>query len=261
MNESGPLKGYHVLITRGKSQAAGLVEKVESYGGNAVVVSLIDFVLPENVDQLKNFVRHIHEYDWLILTSQNGVDYFFRLLEEQAPVKLPRIAVIGSKTEEYLRSHGHKPDFVPSNFVAESFAEEFIHMIEQGSRVLIAKGNLARTVIAEKIREAGAQCEEMITYQTVLPKESEPKLSDLLTKGRLNIVTFTSSSTVHHFMKIVNKHNLQANLDQLVFACIGPIALKTAESYGLLVAVCPEVYTAEAMIDCLADYMARQYTN
>lgn len=260
MNESGPLKGSHVLITRGKSQATGLVEKVESYGGNAVVVPLLDFVLPENVNQLKNYVRHIHEYDWLILTSQNGVDYFFRLLEEQAPVKLPRIAVIGSKTEEILNSHGFKSDFVPSNFVAESFAEEFIPMIKRGSRVLIAKGNLARTVIAKKIREAGAQCQEMITYQTVLPKESEPKLTDLLTKGRLNIVTFTSSSTVHHFMKIVNKQDLQASLDQLVFACIGPIAFETAESYGLSVAVCPKVYTAEAMIDCLAEYMSRQYT-
>lgn len=261
MNESGPLKGSHVLITRGKSQAASLVEKVESYGGNAVVVPLIDFILPENVEQLNHYIRHLHEYDWLILTSKNGVDYFFRLLEEQAPVKLPRIAVIGSKTEEYLMGRGYSTDFVPLHFVAEAFVAEFIPMLKRGSRVLVAKGNLARTVIAEKIREAGAQCQEMITYQTVLPEASEPELADLLTKGRLNIVTFTSSSTVHHFMKIVNKHNLQANLDQLVFACIGPIALKSAESYGLSVAVCPKVYTAEAMIDCLADYMTRQYTN
>ncbi|WP_028392116.1 uroporphyrinogen-III synthase [Bacillus cihuensis] len=261
MNKSAPLKGSHVLITRGKSQAASIVEKVESYGGNACVVPLIDFILPDNIDQLNHYIRHIHEYDWLILTSQNGVDYFFRLLEEQAPVKLPRIAVIGSKTEEYLMSRGLSTDFVPLHFVAEAFVAEFIPMLKQDSRVLIAKGNLARTVIADKIREAGAQCQEMIIYQTVLPKASEPKLAELLTNGRLNIVTFTSSSTVHHFMKIVNKHDLQASLEKIVFACIGPIALKTAESYGLSVAVSPKVYTAEAMIDSLADYMTRQYTN
>ncbi|MFJ5621783.1 uroporphyrinogen-III synthase [Peribacillus loiseleuriae] len=260
MNESGPLKGYHVLITRGRSQAASLVEKVESYGGDAVVVPLIDFILPDNVEQLSHYIRHIHEYDWLILTSQNGVDYFFRLLEEQAPVKLPRIAVIGSKTEEYLMSRGYSPDFVPLHFVAEAFVEEFIPMLKRSSRVLIAKGNLARTVIAERIREAGAQCQEMIIYQTVLPEESEQQLLGLLSLERLNIVTFTSSSTVHHFMKIVKKHHLQANLDKLIFACIGPIALKTAESYGLSVAVCPEVYTAEAMIDCLVEYITRNHT-
>src|SRR3954447_23763141 len=112
MNPVQPLKDYQVLITRGKGQADGLKESIEKNGGTPLLVPLLEFTLPDHMEDVQQRFEELLTYDWIILTSQNGVDFFFRLLGNQ-PLKLPKIAVIGSKTEAALKRHGYKADFVP----------------------------------------------------------------------------------------------------------------------------------------------------
>ncbi|WP_407406441.1 uroporphyrinogen-III synthase, partial [Peribacillus sp.] len=178
-----PLKDYQVLITRGKGQAEGLQTLVKKNGGTPLMVPLLEFTLPENLEEVQERLNRLNSYDWVILTSKNGVDFLFRLLGKQQHVVLPKIAVIGSKTEEALNTYGYEADFVPSEYVAESFVSEFITHLEPGERVLLAKGNLARTVIAEAINETSASCDEMIIYHTILPQESERQLVQLILNG------------------------------------------------------------------------------
>ena len=163
--------------------------------------------------------------------------------------------VVGKKTGETLEKHGFKADFIPSEFVAENFVKEFIPLLEENTKVLLPKGNRARSIIAKAIKSAGAHCEELILYETYFPKESGPVVVDLLKNHSLDVITFTSSSTVEHFMEIVRTHQLQPYLDNIIITVIGPIAEKTALNYGLKVEVCPEQYTVSAMIDSLAAYL------
>ncbi|AOH55955.1 hypothetical protein ABE28_016455 [Peribacillus muralis] len=254
-----PLKDYHVLITRGKDQAEGLMASIKENGGTPLLVPLLEFTLPDHMEEVHQRLGAIHTYDWIILTSQNGVDYFFKLLGKQ-PIMLPKIAVIGSKTEVALKRYGYKADFVPSEFVAEGFVSEFITTLAPGTRVLLAKGNLARSVIAEAINEAGSSCDEVIIYHTVLPASSEQELVHLIKNHAIDIITFTSSSTVNHFLQTMERHELGAYLDRIVIACIGPIAAKTAARHGLSVDVCPDVYTTEAMVADIILFIMKRNT-
>ncbi|CAH0131952.1 hypothetical protein SRABI96_00260 [Peribacillus sp. Bi96] len=247
MNPFQPLKDYQVLITRGKGQADGLKDSIEKNGGTPLLVPLLEFTLPDHLEDVQQRLDELNTYDWIILTSQNGVEFFFKLLGKK-PVRLPKIAVIGSKTEAALKGHGYKADFVPTQFVAEGFVSEFIPLLDSGTRVLLAKGNLARAVIAETINEAGVSCDEVIIYHTVLPGSSEKQLVQLITNHEIDIITFTSSSTVNHFLQIMERHELGTYIDRIIIACIGPVAAKTAAKHGLSVDVCPAVYTTEAMV-------------
>ncbi|MFD9624930.1 uroporphyrinogen-III synthase [Peribacillus muralis] len=254
-----PLKDYHVLITRGKGQADGLKASIEKNGGTPLLVPLLEFTLPEHIEEAQQRLEALHTYDWIILTSQNGVEYFFKLLGKQ-PITLPKIAVIGSKTEEALKRFGYEADFMPSEYVAEGFVSEFIPLLESGTRVLLAKGNLARSVIAEAINEAGSIGDEVIIYHTVLPASSEKELVHLIKNHAIDIITFTSSSTVNHFLQVIERHELGTYIDSIIIACIGPIAAKTAVRHGLSVDVCPDVYTTDAMVADIIHFIMKRNT-
>ncbi len=250
-----PLKDYRILITRGKEQAERFKTMIEQYGGTPIIVPLLDFQLPANLEAIEATITNMTSYDWLILTSQNGVQFLFELMEKYGvSASLPKLAVIGTKTQEELERYGHMADFVPNQFVAEAFIDQFLPLLHTDSRVLLAKGNLARNVIAGGINKAGASCDEVIVYETVLPKESIPRLVHILREREANVVTFTSSSTIHHFMRIVEQYGLHPYLESLIIACIGPIAKKTAEHYRLKVDLCPDTYTTEAMLQELLTY-------
>ncbi|AZV44607.1 uroporphyrinogen-III synthase [Peribacillus asahii] len=250
-----PLHDYRILITRGQGQVAHFKAMIEQYGGTPITVPLLDFRLPDSHEAIKATLSHLSDYDWLVLTSQNGVRFFFELAGEYAKSQsLPKIAVIGTKTAEALQHYGYHADFIPNEFVAEGFVAEFIPQLSPRSRVLVAKGNLARTIISGAIEEIGAACDELDVYETVLPEASKQKLVEVITTEEVEVITFTSSSTVHHFMQIVAQYELHRYLESLIIACIGPIAKKTALHYGLEVDICPNVYTTEAMIQDLVAY-------
>jgi len=256
MSITGPLDSCRVLVTREKSQSDSLTSKIKECGGIPVTVPLLGFTFPNDKEKLLEKIADTANYDWLILTSHNGVEFFFQLLEKiDKPIQLPRIAVIGKKTGETLEKHGVTADFIPTEFVAENFVEEFVPLLSKNTQVLLPKGNRARSVIAEAIQSAGARCEELILYETYFPKESGPVVADLLKSRKLDVITFTSSSTVDHFMEIVRTYKLQACLNRVVITVIGPIAGKTARDHGLKVEVCPKQYTVSAMIESLAAYL------
>ncbi|RFU71557.1 uroporphyrinogen-III synthase [Peribacillus saganii] len=257
MDCNKPLLGKRVLITRAIEQSSAMIERITELGGVPLAIPLLDFALPDHIDEIKEKFYELHEFDWLVFTSKNGVDFFFKALKQtEYRGSIPRIAVIGDKTCDALLKYGLKPDFIPREFVAEAFIQEFLPVIRKKAKLLAVKGNLSRDIITASLTQAGFFCEDMIIYRTVLPEGSKAKLVTLLRNCEADVVTFTSSSTVEHFMSIVNQYNLADEISRLLYACIGPIARKTAEKYGISVKVCPEVYTAEAMIEALACYLA-----
>lgn len=248
MGTSQPLRGRKVFIPRGQKQSGLFSKLVEENGGLPLEIPLIEF-RPINEDQLRAVVKNLATYDWIFFTSKVTVEIFFSYLEEQTT--MPKIAVIGSKTEEVIVEKGYKVDFRPNEFVAEGFIREFLPIVKKGAKVLIPKGNLARGYIANCLKANEVEVDEIIVYETYFPEDSKQKLKQLLEEGPLDILAFTSPSTIENFMLIVNQYGLHRSIENVLVATIGPVARKKAESFGLKVQVMPEIYTVPEMVNSL----------
>ena len=248
-----PLQDKTVMIPRGKAHAKSFSELVAKFGGIPVEIPLIAFRPAAATVNLDDLIYHLHTYDWIIFTSNVTVETFFSFIKK--PVKLPKIAVIGDKTRQVLEDRGITVEFTPGHYVAEEFVEEFHSHLRKGTRILIPKGNLARDYIASSLKKHGASVDEAVIYETYMPDDSRDKLIQMLSSGSLDILTFTSPSTIDHFMEIVERHQLHEQLRHCIVACIGPVSLRKAEDWGLTVHAVPEKYTVEEMLNSIIEYL------
>ncbi|WP_226673274.1 uroporphyrinogen-III synthase [Rossellomorea aquimaris] len=258
MKGEGPLEHVKVLITRGNEGSSETGSLIKSEGGVPILVPLLHFQSHKDPRE-KELLSHLHTYDWIIFTSKNGVKFFLEALKRQG-ISLDtykgRYAAVGSKTGHYCHKSGITVSFVPENFTGDDFAEEFMLKVKPEARVLIPKGNLARNVIASQLSSAGVSCQEWIVYETVLPQKSIVQLKEIIENEQVDIITFTSSSTVHHFMKVIREYSLYDRIRDIPIACIGPITKNIAEQYGLHVKICPSVYTVNEMVNEMKEYIS-----
>ncbi len=259
MTSSCSLQNKTVLNPRGKASAKGFSNTVRKYGGVPLEISLLAFKTAELSAEQKAMIENIHTYDWIIFTSNVAVENFLFFYSGELS-NLPHVATIGKKTAQFVEEKGIKVEFIPEEFVAEGFVKEFQPLIEKGIRIFIPKGNLARDYIAEKFKKMGAIVDEIIIYDTYFPHQSKAYLAQMLADHQLDIIPFTSPSTAEHFMEIVEQYNLHDDIQSCIFACIGPVAQKRAEDFGLTVHVVPDVYTVEEMIKKLAEFISAQET-
>ena len=258
MKSEQPLDNVKVLITRGSEGAREMSSLVESYGGVPVVVPLLRFQSYKD-SQESTILSSIHNFEWIIFTSKNGVKYFLEALERvQVDVDSfsSKFAAVGSKTEQYCEKHGIPVSFVPDHFTANDFVPQFISKEKPSGAILIPKGNLARDIISTELSIAGVQCQEWIVYETVLPKDSMKKLKRIIEENLVDVLTFTSSSTVHHFMEIIHYYSLKDKIETIPIGCIGPITKNTIEEYGLHVKICPNIYTVNEMVNDIIRFMS-----
>lgn len=254
-----PLKGMKVLIPRGKRQAKSFSELVKGYGGVPVEIPLIAFRPVETSNALIDVSSRLHSFDWLIFTSNVAVETFLSFVDISNQKALPKIAVIGERTESFVNSKGLHAEFIPKEYVAEGFVQEFLPFVEQGMKILIPKGNLARDYICSALSEKGAIVEEVIVYETFFPDESRKLLKEKLAAGELDILTFTSPSTIDHLMSVVKENNLHSSIEHCIIGCIGPISKEKARRYGLTVHAAPQVYTVHNMLKSIIAYIENKY--
>lgn len=260
MIDSLPLKGKKILIPRGKGQAKPFSDLVRHFGGVPIEIPLIAFRPVPLTNELSQIINDLHTYDWIILTSNVAVNTFFSIIGEKGKDQLPKIAVIGARTKEILLARGVPVEFTPSEYVAEGFVEEFLPIVKPGEKVLIPKGNLARDYIAQRLSEAGAEVTETVIYETFAPEESKRLLVRYLEEQELDVLTFTSPSTIDHFMEIVEENHLHEKIQNCLVACIGPVSVNNAIHYGLTVDVCPKDYTVKDMLLAVIDLLNQSKT-
>ncbi|MGN1401299.1 MAG: uroporphyrinogen-III synthase [Bacillus sp. (in: firmicutes)] len=252
MNAFSFLKGKTVLITRTEKESAGFVNQLSEVGASPIVVPLVGFEERDLDEKEKRLLTDSINYDWLVFTSKNGVDFFF--MKDLPFGMLPKLASIGEKTTERMTEWGYTADFEPTKYVAETFIEEFLAVLPNQSNILVLKGNLARKLIPETLRENGHRCDELILYENVLPPSSGLQIKKLIERSQLDVLTFASSSAVDHFIEIIDSYNLREAITDCVVACIGPVAAKTAEQHGLTVHVRGEPFTMDGMLKQLVEY-------
>ncbi len=253
------LSGKKVLITRPRGQAEAFAAALQAAGALPMLFPAIAIAPMEDTGELDQALRNLAEYDWLVLTSVNGVRMVWRRLQDLGLPGLPPsllVAAIGPKTAEALRRRGVEPAFVPGEFIAEAIAPGLEPL--QGRRVLLLRAEIARPALAQAIRQAGGEAVEIPVYRTLAVQPEAGALQALL-EG-VDVVTFTSSSTVHNFAAALRQVGIDpARLPGApVMACIGPITAQAAREEGLPVDVVAEEYTTQGLLHALQDYPAGQ---
>jgi uroporphyrinogen III methyltransferase/synthase len=274
--------GQRILVTR---EHPGGFESLEDLGAEVIQFSTIEIVPPETWDELDRAIEHVHDYDWLIFTSANGVKYFFsRLFEKGVDIrelKGIKVCAIGSKTEAAVNRFGLKVDMVPEEFNAEGLIDAFIKEVRsqesgvrsgnknpeensspltphtsllKGLKFLLPRAEVAREIFPEKVRELGGIIDVPVAYRAVRPDYHGKRLKRFLKEGRITIATFTSAATFTNFREIMGE-DADDLLKNVAIAVIGPVTAKAVKKAGLSVHIMPEKATVEAMVEEIKNWV------
>ncbi|MBZ5719979.1 MAG: uroporphyrinogen-III synthase [Acidobacteriia bacterium] len=256
------LHGLRVLVGRARHQAGALSSRLRDLGAQVIEIPFIEIRKPRSYQPLDSALKQIDRYDWLILTSVNGVDALWgrvkKLKRTRRHLQHLRIAAIGPATKKAIEKRGLKVNVVPEEYVAESVVKNLREQVN-GKRVLLARAKVARDVIPRELRKLGAQVDVVEAYETVVPRTSRVRLRAALKnpKRRPDVVTFTSSSTVRNFVGLIGTPRGRArsrhtSLNGIRFASIGPVTSSTLRELGLPVDIEAREYTIPGLIEAIA---------
>jgi uroporphyrinogen III methyltransferase / synthase len=260
--DARPLFGKRILVTRPREQAADLVERLEELGADAIEAPMIRVVPPEDYGPLDAACARVGEFDWIIFASTNAVDAFMdRLLSGPNDVRAlhgVRLCAVGSTTAERLGRHGLKVDLTPPEYRAEAVLQALGRQSTlRATRVLLPRADIGREVVAEGLREQGADVTEVIAYRTVatdIEREGEPDIYRMLLERRIDIVTFTSASAVRTLVGILGEEPSADLLNSTVVACIGPVTAQAAAQHNVRTTIVPAAATIPALVAAIVEY-------
>jgi len=258
-----PLNGKTVMVTRARAQSSDITAQLEALGATVIHCPTIEIAAPTSWDQLDTSIGRLGEYDWIVFTSANGVEFFFRRLVEIRGDATEALATnitcaIGPTTARALAGAGAAADVVASDSRAEGALKAIIDYLGgaefvRGLSFLIPRARMARDILPAGLRRLGARVDAVETYQTIKPNVKRESITSLFTENSIDAVTFTSSSTVSNFAELLGLTDLSGLLSNTVVACIGPITAKTAANHGLQETIQPEVYNATELVNSIAE--------
>ncbi|EXX89367.1 HemD protein [Paenibacillus darwinianus] len=260
--EKKPLFGTRVLVTRARAQASELADRIEDLGGEPVEFPVIETREPAGGQAERRIGQALESaegYEWLMFTSVNGVDYFFRWLARLSVdirrFHKARICAVGPATAEALAARGLVVDVLPPAYQAEGMLDAVKAAVRPGARALLPRGNLARTTLPTELRRLGVEPVEIDVYETVMADTDDSDVLELLQSGSVDVATFTSSSTVVNLIERLRRLGAEEPVSLLKgveIACIGPETARTARGAGLDVTIMPEEATIDALIAAIA---------
>lgn len=232
-----PLSGKTILVTRAAGQSSQFTRLLQLQGATVIEMPTIEIVPPSSWDELDQQIGRLNEFDWLILTSTNAVDYFFERLGSQLQdvraLATIKIAVVGEKTSLRLKQRGLQPDFVPPDFVADSMVVNFPESVD-GKKILFPRVESGgRDVLVKAFSDRGAEITEVAAYQSACPETAEPEAIAALQSYSVSMITFASSKTVKHFCELLQRSigdGWQKYLEKVAYASIGPQTSKTCRA-------------------------------
>ena len=254
---NGPLSGVRILVGRARHQAGALSAELRKLGATVLEIPFIEIRKPRSYRPLDSALRSISAYDWLILTSVNGVEAMWerigKLGLKSSDLNHLRIVAIGPATQKAIEQHRVKVDVVPKEYVAESVVRSLRRRVK-GKRFLLVRARVARDVIPRELRKAGAHVDVVEAYETVVPRASRMRLRSTLANParRPNVVTFTSSSTARNFATLAGPRAL-SDLNRIRLASIGPITSSTLLDVGLRVDIVANEFTIPGLVEAIVE--------
>jgi uroporphyrinogen-III synthase len=252
-----PLAGWRIIVSRAKKQASVLAEGLRAQGASVLEIPFIEIRPPHSSKMMDDALRLISEYEWVILTSVNGVEALF---ERMRTLAIPhsalahlKFAAIGPATRGAIERQGFAVEITPKQYIAEAVVEALADQV-CGKRVLLWRAKIARDVIPRELCKLGAHLDVVEAYETVVPKSSRDQLRAALRSSveRPNAITFTSSSTVRNYVNLLAIRSGKSKLlSGVLNISIGPVTSATLREYDLNVDVQAEQYTIPGLIEAL----------
>ncbi len=258
--EQRPLFGKRILVTRPKHQAAAFSHILEAYGAEAIECSTLEIVPPLSWKELDEAILKIQNYDWLVLTSVNGVQAFMKRLQfhcrDIRSLAGLQLCCIGPRTAAEAAKFGISADYVPDEYQAEGVLATMKKVGVSGQQVLIPRAEVAREILPEQLREMGATVDVVPSYRAVPPSMEIEGLKQRFRQGDIHFITFASSSTVRNFCEIFESREEMVQMTKKVtMACIGPITAETVFEYGLSVDIVAKENTIPALAEAIVRYV------
>ncbi|MBD2592811.1 uroporphyrinogen-III C-methyltransferase [Nostoc spongiaeforme FACHB-130] len=261
MSNHLPLAGKTILVTRSVGQSSEFSDRLQAVGAKVIEMPALEIGPPSSWADLDHAIASLSDFDWLILTSTNGVEYFFARLtalgKDSRALANVKIAVVGEKTAQSLKQQALKPDFIPPNFVADSLVENFPEAL-LGKKILFPRVETGgREILVKELTAKGAEVIEVAAYQSCCPDNIPESAKLALQNHQVNIITFASSKTVQFFCQIIDRtfaNHTVINLQNVCIASIGPQTSKTCQALFGRVDVEAEEYTLEGLTQALVKW-------
>ena len=258
-----PLAGVRVVVTRARAQAAEMAARLEGLGAEAVEVPTIAIAPPEDPGPFDAACDRIGTFDWVVFTSVNAVARVAaRLAADPGDIRGPagpRLCAVGAATAEALAGRGLRVDLVPDEYRAEGVIRALRERGDMtGVRVLLPRGDLARDLLPVELRRAGAEVTAVTAYRTV-PADlggEGPDIREMLRGRRVDVVTFTSGSSVRNFARAIGGRQAAADLLRRVdVACIGPVTAEAASRLDIATTIMPAESTVPALLEAIVEHL------
>jgi uroporphyrinogen III methyltransferase/synthase len=261
--DSRPLFGRRIVVTRSREQAAELVEMLEERGAEAIQAPTIRIAPPEDADALDRACAEAGTFDWIVFTSVNAVDSFMGRVVATADIrdlKGVMLCAIGESTAQRVSRYGVRVDLTPDEARSEAVVDALKAAGDlTGRTFLLPRADIAREVLADQLREAGASVTEVAAYRTLLAgteRDADHDVYRMLLDRQIDAVTFTSASTVRNFVQIFGEDQAVDLLNATVVASIGPVTAEAAQQLGITTTVMPKKYTIPDLVDALVDHFS-----
>jgi uroporphyrinogen III methyltransferase/synthase len=254
-----PLFGKKILVTRSRTQASELSSCLKALGAHVVEFPTIAITPLSDFSVLEKAIEGIEEFSWAVFTSVNGVDIFFERLflsgRDARELKGIRVAVIGDQTALRLKNYGVRADLLPERFTSEGVLEAFQSLSEdlRGTRILFPGSEIAREYLPDGLAKMGAEVVCVPVYRNTVPDYKRGEIDAFLLQPP-ELVTFTSSSTVSHFVEILKKHGREGFLRGIRGVSIGPVTTSTARENSIEIVAEASPHTIGALVDAITDY-------
>jgi len=256
--EDRPLLGKRIVVTRAREQASDLVRLLSDQGAECLEYPTIKIMPPQDPEPLKRTIENLAAYDWIVFTSVNGVSYFFEQLyaagKDARALGRMQTAAIGPATAERLLEFGLTSDIVPETYRAESVVAAFEKVKLKGKKILLPRAREARPILPRELAKMGADVDEIPAYETIKAVENTDDLIQKLIDKQIDLITFTSSSTVKNFKALLPAESFSELIAGVTIASIGPITTDTARELGFDVHITAESYTIPGLVAAILQY-------
>lgn len=251
------LQGKRILVTRSEPQASVFAASIKAANGRPVVAPLIQIACVQS-KQEEEMIKQLKDYVWIFFTSANGVTCFFEKVQAYAQedaLGQVKFAVVGEKTNAALKAYGYEAAFIPDTYDAATMAPAFLADHKGTGPMLIVRGRLSGTVLNEAFARHGIAFDCLEVYETVTNKKVKRPLTKTLQENSVDMITFTSPSTVDAFIELAPENGWTKDMP---VACIGTTTEKRALEHGFTHLLVPKVFTVEGMIEVMHDYFAQK---
>ncbi len=258
--DNRPLFGKRILVTRARHQASALSQLLTERGAQPIELPAIAIHAAADTDELDQAISNLNRYHWIIFTSVNGVAAFWQRLYElkldSRALSMLKIGVIGPATAQALEARGIMPDYIPEVYTSEGIIAGLKKQNINGQRFLLPRADIADKELVQGIGQLGAEVHEIAIYHTVPATETITQAKQMLLAGEIDVITFTSSSTVTNLVAAFSGESPTINSTKI--ACIGPKTAETAARAGLKVAIMAKEQTIPGLVTAIEEHFGKE---